>query len=142
MWKIFQKNRLENNPSLHGRPKLLFFDLCRGDILNKGKTWGRTKSKKQDINKIPCGTDFFVGFATTPGIFYHYYWKEGLYKLHSFDWKFTCSYDLTIILTHRLRLNHGGTKFTFRDCFRRKLQEVFHLQIRGWNFSQHPKRCF
>jgi len=60
---------LENNPSLHGRPKLLFFDLCRGDILNKGKTWGRTKSKKQDINKIPCGTDFFVGFATTPGIF-------------------------------------------------------------------------
>lgn len=64
----------EETPSLQGKPKLFFFQACRG-------TAAATSFKKDDVESLPLGfsnlgiqqnispsnSDFFFGYATPPG---------------------------------------------------------------------------
>ena len=56
------KRRLESTEGLHGKPKLLFLQSCRGNIDNIGVC---SKDSDKDGNgMIPYGSDFLISFAT------------------------------------------------------------------------------
>jgi len=52
---------LGKNTSMTGYPKILIFDCCRGDEPNIGQI------KATHSQRIPFGSDVFIGFATTKG---------------------------------------------------------------------------
>ncbi|XP_071109941.1 uncharacterized protein [Haliotis cracherodii] len=61
-------------PSLAGKPKLFFFQSCRGKEFQKvqsnvdgGKTPAATKIKSEDDKMVLTEVDFFLGFATVAG---------------------------------------------------------------------------
>ena len=53
--------KLCQNTSLIGQPKILLSDFCRGDEFNEGET------KSTSLRRIPHGSDVFIGHATTSG---------------------------------------------------------------------------
>ena len=59
----FFVEKLCENKSLVGQPKILLCDFCRGDDPNLGEIKG-TK-----LTRIPKGSDIFIGHATTNGYF-------------------------------------------------------------------------
>ena len=54
-------DKLCENRSLVGQPKILLCDFCRGGELNEGET------KSTQGTKLPYGADVFIGHATTKG---------------------------------------------------------------------------
>ena len=59
----FFVENLCKNKSLVGQPKIILCDFCRGNKLNKGET------KSTNLSRIPCGSDVFIGHATTEGYY-------------------------------------------------------------------------
>jgi hypothetical protein len=59
--KIFVE-KLSENTTLVGQPKILLCDFCRGDSVNEG-----VEVKSISMTRIPIGSDLFVGHATTSG---------------------------------------------------------------------------
>ena len=59
----FFVEKLCQNKSLVGQPKILLCDFCRGDELNSGDI------KSTKLTRIPKGCDVFIGHATTNGYF-------------------------------------------------------------------------
>ena len=57
----FFEERLCQNISLAGQPKILLCDFCSGEEIE----WSKTKSTK--LTRIPYGSDVFIGHATTNG---------------------------------------------------------------------------
>lgn len=55
------KNKIETNPSLIGKPKMLFLQSCRGSTLDTGY---EVMDAPPNIKVIPRGSDFLVSFAT------------------------------------------------------------------------------
>ena len=66
-------NCLQKNEDMHGHPKLLFFDFCRGKEYNTGQNRVKNANASLEKNistpKIPIGSDIFIGFATTIGYY-------------------------------------------------------------------------
>uniref|UniRef100_A0A1X7T6G9 Caspase family p20 domain-containing protein n=1 Tax=Amphimedon queenslandica TaxID=400682 RepID=A0A1X7T6G9_AMPQE len=60
------KKKIESIDDLNGKPKLLFIQSCRGDLLDTGLEVldGNHGEKNKTPSKIPRGSDFLTSFAT------------------------------------------------------------------------------
>ena len=94
------------NKSLVGQPKIILCDFCRGDKLNVGET------KSTISTKIPCGSDVFIGHATTKG-----------------NYAITGSNSSPFIRTLCDKMQTLYQSAAFQVVFQRVQQEVSELQI-------------
>ena len=59
----------ENCPSLLGKPKLFFLNVCRGNKQDKGAETDNNRPEKKQVkrSKLPNHSDFLIARSTVPG---------------------------------------------------------------------------